>query len=468
MKTLADVARAVGAEAGDWGSKPIVDLTHDSRAVSDGWFFCCLPGLRVDGHDFAPAAMDAGAVGLLVERELPIDLPQLVVADARRAMGLAAAEVHGHPSSELCVVGVTGTNGKSSIVQLLADILDRAGRRTEIYGTLTGSRTTPESSDLQRQLAASRDRKTEAVALEVSSHALELSRVVGTRFAAAIFTNLGHDHLDFHHDMESYFLAKAKLFDPAFTDTCIINADDAYGARLLAELPHLPERRLIAYSVADAEDLRFEGATTRFRWRGHEIVLRLAGRHNVSNALAAAATAAELGVATDIVADGLCATEPVRGRFELINIGQPFTLAIDYAHTPDALAAVLSASREVTDQRVILVFGCGGDRDRDKRREMGEVAGSGADLVVVTSDNPRGEDPSSIIAEVLNGLTGQTYEVQVEPDRRVAIGFALGQAQPGDLVLIAGKGHETFQVIGDRELPFDDRQVALEELGAIT
>ena len=349
MTTLADVARAVGAEAGDWGSKPIVDLTHDSRAVSDGWFFCCLPGLRVDGHDFAPAAMDAGAVGLLVERELPIDLPQLVVADARRAMGLAAAEVHGHPSSELCVVGVTGTNGKSSIVQLLADILDRAGRRTEIYGTLTGSRTTPESSDLQRQLAASRDRKTEAVALEVSSHALELSRVVGTRFAAAIFTNLGHDHLDFHHDMESYFLAKAKLFDPAFTDTCIINADDAYGATLLAELPH-------AGTAADCllgrrrRGPTVRGPTTRFRWRGHEIVLRLAGRHNVSNALAAAATAAELGVATDIVADALCATEPVRGRFELINIGQPFTLAVDYAHTPDALAAVLSASREVTDR----------------------------------------------------------------------------------------------------------------------
>jgi UDP-N-acetylmuramoyl-L-alanyl-D-glutamate--2,6-diaminopimelate ligase len=386
-------------------------------------------------------------------------------------MGPAAAVVYDNPARELTVVGVTGTNGKSSIVQLIADIWTRAGHRAEIYGTLTGARTTPEAPDLQQRLRRSRDRRVEVVAIEVSSHALQLSRVAGTTFAAAIFTNLGRDHLDFHHDMESYFRAKASLFRPTFTDLAVVNVDDPYGRRLADEVEALDGITLAPYGLADAVGLEIDGPVSRFEWRGLPVTLQLAGRHNVSNALAAATAAAALGIDPIDIADALCGTEPVRGRFELIDVGQPFTLAVDYAHTPDALDAVLAASRQVAAGRVIVVFGCGGDRDQDKRPEMGLVVDRGADVAVVTSDNPRSEDPDAIIAAVVGGMTsgpagGPSARVIVEPDRRAAILRAVAEAGPGDLLLIAGKGHETVQVIGDTEIPFDDRQVALDALGA--
>lgn len=472
----ADVA-AIAATSGGIlrgeSSTLVVAATHDSRAVVPGTLFCCVPGTNFDGHDFASKAIEDGATALLVERSVSDRVPEIVVPDVRAAMGLAAAEVYDRPSDELTVIGVTGTNGKSSIVQLAADVWSQAGHRAEIYGTLTGARTTPEATDLQRRLRASIDRRIDTVAIEVSSHALALSRVVGTRFAAAIFTNLGRDHLDFHHDMESYFEAKAELFTARYTDLAIINVDDPYGARIASRVADADGVELVEYGLADAGDLTIDGPISRFKWRGHDVVLQLAGQHNVANALGAATAASALGLDSNDIADALCATAPVRGRFELIDIGQPFTLAVDYAHTPDALEAVLNASRQVSAGKVIVVFGCGGDRDQEKRPEMGLVVDRGADIAVVTSDNPRSEDPLAIIDAITGGMTagvgGQpASRVIVEPDRRDAIAAALAEAQAGDLVLIAGKGHEAVQLIGDQELPFDDRQVALEELGALS
>ena len=439
----------------------IVDVTHDSRTVEPGWLFCCVPGANVDGHDFAPRAVEAGAVALLVERELILDIPQIVVADVRAAMGPVAAAVHGDPARELTVVGVTGTNGKSSIVQLLVDLWRQGGTRAEIVGTLVGARTTPEATDLQRILRSAVDRRVEALAVEVSSHALALRRVAGCHFALAVFTNLTQDHLDFHPTMEDYFEAKALLFTPELSARAVVNGDDRYGRRLLerAAIPTEP------YGLADAEDLEFDGATSRFRWRGHEIVLQLAGSHNVLNAMAAARCAEVLGMEAVDIADALCATSPVRGRFEAVDAGQPFHIAVDYAHTPDALRAALVAARQVAGSgRVIVVFGCGGDRDVEKRAGMGRVAEQAADRVVVTSDNPRSEDPMAIIADILAGVADPDA-VTVEPDRQAAIDRAIAAAAPGDMVLIAGKGHETHQIIGDRTIDFDDRHAALVALG---
>ncbi len=466
--TTAQIARAIGARLTGSADVTVDAATHDSREVTKGALFCCIPGATVDGHDFVPAALDAGAAALLVERSVTDRVPELMVPDARAAMGPAAAVVYGHPSRELDVLGVTGTNGKSSVVQLLADIWNGSDRSAEIYGTLTGARTTPEATDLQRRLRETADRGREMVAIEVSSHALALDRVAGTRFAAAIFTNLGRDHLDFHQTMERYFEAKASLFDPVYTPIAVVNVDDPHGVRLADEVRTRAGIELRTYSLDDAVDLAIDGPVSRFRWRGQAVELHLAGRHNVSNALAAATAADALGIGPEAVAGALTETAPVRGRFELVDGGQPFTVAVDYAHTPDALDAVLRTSRQVTAGRVIVVFGCGGDRDQHKRPEMGLVADRGADLAVVTSDNPRGEDPVAIIDAIVAGMTSNdgtsSAEVIVEPDRRAAITAAITAAGPADLVLIAGKGHETEQIIGSERLPFDDRRIALEIL----
>jgi UDP-N-acetylmuramoyl-L-alanyl-D-glutamate--2,6-diaminopimelate ligase len=456
------VGPLVEAADTDSASTSITDATHDSRQVEAGWLYCCVPGLVVDGHDFAAQAADAGAGALLVERPLPIEIPQIEVDSVRAAIGPASAEIHGDPSTELTVVGVTGTNGKSSIVQLMADIWSQAQIPSEIVGTLVGSRTTPEGTDLQRLFRAAADRGVTAAAIEVSSHALSLHRVDATRFRAAVFTNLGRDHLDFHGTVEEYFEAKASLFTPELADHAIVNGDDPYGRRLI-DRGRLPT---VEYRLDHAEALRFERAISRFRWRGHDVVLQLAGAHNVLNALAAATTAEVLGIESADIADALCATSPVRGRFEAVDAGQPFHIAVDYAHTPDALTAALAAARQVAgERRVLVVFGCGGDRDVQKRAEMGRVAEQGADRVVVTSDNPRSEDPNAIIADILSGIDAAT--VEVEPDRQAAISLAVTQAQPGDVLLIAGKGHETYQIIGDETIEFDDRHAVLVALGVI-
>lgn len=466
--TVGDVERLLGAEVSGDPTTRLVGATNDSTAVEPGWLFCCVRGARFDGHRFAPDAVAAGAVALLVERPLDLDVPQLRVGDVRQAMGRAAALILDDPSRRLTVVGVTGTNGKSSVVQLLADIWRGDGRPADIYGTLTGARTTPEAPELQSRFAADVEAGTELVAMEVSSHALELHRVEGTHFAATIFTTLGQDHLDFHGTMDRYFEAKAKLFDPTLTPIAVVNLDDPYGVRIASRVLDTDAIELHGFRLEDAEGLVVDGPRSRFRWRGRDVVLPLAGRHNVMNALAAATAAAALGLDVDTICSALETTEPVRGRFEFVETDRPFSVAVDYAHTPDALAAVLQAGNQIVAGKVILVFGCGGDRDQEKRPRMGEVAQAEADVVIVTSDNPRGEDPSAIIDAILDGMkSGTDTEVTVEADRRRAIAIALTRAGSGDLVLVAGKGHETKQIVGDVETSFDDRQVIVEELAAI-
>ena len=356
-------------------------------------------------------------------------------------------------------VGVTGTNGKTTTVHLLQAVLQAAGRTTEVIGTLTGARTTPEAPDLQRKFAELRDAGVAAVAMEVSSHALAQHRVLGTRFAAGVFTNLSRDHLDFHHDMSAYFQAKARLFEPDLTDRGVVNLDDPQG-RLLLDAKRIPT---VGFSLDDASDLELGTTGSSFVWRGEPIHLPLVGDFNVSNALAAATAAEVSGVSPADVAAGLAAAGAVPGRFEVLDEGQPFLTVVDYAHTPDGLTHALASARLLAGaNRVLLVFGAGGDRDRSKRPEMGEAASRGADVVIITTDNPRSEDPMAIIDAVRSGVVAasDTLVVSVEPDRREAIGIAVAQARPGDVVLIAGKGHETTQTIGPRVLPFDDREVA--------
>ena len=474
-------ARLGGAE----GDPDVRAVVHDTHDVIPGSLFCCVRGARVDGHELAAGAVAAGAVALAVDHELPLAVPQVIVPDVRRAMGPLAAAFWGNPSHDLVVVGVTGTSGKTTVTHLLCPVLQASGLAPcAIIGTLSGARTTPEATDLQAMLAAERDRGSSgagvgrvavagrgAVAMEVSSHGLALHRVDGTRFAVAVFTNLSQDHLDFHHTMDDYFAAKAALFTPAFTDRAVVCSDDPRGRELLARLRGTRSGvTATAYSLADAEELTLSPAGASFRWRGAPVELALAGRFNVANALAAGAAAEALGIEPGVVARGLSAATPVPGRFEAIDGGQHFTVLVDYAHKPDALEQALRAARELVaaGRRLLVVFGCGGDRDVAKRPLMGEVATRLADDVILTSDNPRSEDPEAIIEDIRAGIpSGAGVTVAVEPDRGRAIGQALAEAGPGDVVVIAGKGHETTQTIGDTVRPFDDREVARAALAAL-
>jgi UDP-N-acetylmuramoyl-L-alanyl-D-glutamate--2,6-diaminopimelate ligase len=447
------------------GDVTVADLTLDSRAVRAGMLFACVRGAHVDGHDFAADAVAGGAVALLVERHLELDVAQIVVRDARQALGYVAAACFEHPSRDLVVVGITGTSGKTTTSNVLAAVLRLAGWPTDVYGTMSGVRTTPEAPEFQRQLAASRASRRRAVVTEVSSHALELRRVDGTRFRIAVFTNLGRDHLDLHGSVEAYFRAKARLFTPAMSDAAVVNADDTHG-RLLIDAADVPTT---AYSLSDVTDVDVGATSTRCRWRGHEVRLALGGEFNLSNALAAATAASLLGVDDGTIASGLSTARPVRGRFEPVDAGQDFTVVVDYSHKPDALESVLRTARQVAaGGRVLVTFGCGGDRDPSKRPEMGRIAAEQADVVVVTSDNPRSEDPLAIIDSIVDGVAARyRHRVCVEPDRRAAIAAVLREARAGDIVIIAGKGHETTQTIGSDVLPFDDRAVALEMLRAV-
>ena len=439
----------------------ITHMTGDSRAVRAGSLFCCVPGAQYDGHDFAPQAVAAGARALLCERELPVDVAQVVVRSVRAMMGPIASALFDNPSRSLPVLGVTGTNGKTTTVHLIAAILGAMGKTTDVIGTLSGVRTTPEAPDLQQLLARARDARRAAVAMEVSSHALAQHRVDGTRFAAAVFTNLSADHLDYHRTMEEYFRAKARLFESSFTDIAVIDVDTTYG-RLLADSVALP--RVIRSGASTVEVLSVGLAESAFRWRDQLVRLPLGGRFNVANAVLAADTVATLDVDPRDIAAALATVTPVPGRFERIDEGQPFTVLVDYAHTPDGLKRVLEAARAVVagSGRVLVVFGCGGDRDATKRPMMGAEAEAGADVVVVTSDNPRHEDPQVIVDAVLRGMNERPYAVEL--DRRRAIGLALEAATEADVVVIAGKGHEATQQIGDSFLAFDDRDVTRELL----
>lgn len=461
LRQLAEAAPGLVDRSGD---AEITGLAHDSRDVNSGDLFFCVPGSSHDGHDFASDAVDRGAAGLVVERPLSLACPQVQADSVRRAMGPISSTFYGHPSQSMVVVGVTGTNGKTTVCSLLGSVLRAAGLQTEVLGTLTGTRTTPESLDLQHQLACWRSAGLEAVAMEVSSHALHQHRVDGIRYDAAVFTNLTTDHLDYHGTVDEYFGSKARLFTPELSDRAVVNRADEYGQRLAVD-------SLIPTVGYDPRNMSVQVSSRGLvmRWRDRDVRLSLKGRFNAANALAAAETALLLGVGEPEVVAGLESAVPVPGRFETIESARPFTVVVDYAHTPDGLAQVLAAARELLagSGRLWVVFGCGGDRDSRKRPMMGRVAAELADQVIVTSDNPRSEDPDAIISDVLAGVPRQSRGVLALADRRAAIARSLAEAEDGDVVVVAGKGHETTQTVGDRVIPFDDRAVARELLAAM-
>ena len=459
------------------GPTEVRDLAYDARATHAGSLFFCVPGLTVDGHDFAPEAVASGAVALVVQRALDLDVPQLVVTDSRAAMAVAADEFFGRPTEELAVAGVTGTSGKTTTAFLLYAVLAAAGRRPALLGTIEtrvdgerrpATRTTAEAIDLQRLFREMLDAGDRSCAMEATSHGSALRRLDRVRYAVLVFTNLSRDHLDFHSDMEDYFDAKRRLFVGDDAPPAAVNVGDAYGIRLADEL-RAQGAPLLTFGLVEEADIRVESIDasspmTSLAAGGIGLRTRLRGRFNVENVLATVAAARLLEIPDDAAAAGIESVTGVPGRFESVDEGQPFTVVVDYAHKPAALANVLRAARELTAGRVICVFGCGGDRDRGKRPLMGRIASELSDLAIVTSDNPRSEDPQAIIEEIVSGME---REAEVVPGRSAAIERAIELAVPGDVVVIAGKGHERGQEIAGRVIPFDDREVAGEALRAL-
>ena len=487
-----------------WGGVEVVGSTaveitavgHDSRPVVPGSLFVCIRGLRQDGHAFIADAAARGAVAVVVERDprtlaIPPGTTVLRVRDSRVALAVAARRFFGNPSASLRVIGVTGTNGKTTTTYLAEAILSAAGRAVGLLGTIEyrcgkvtfpGERTTPESSDLQSLLRRMGALGAWAAVMEVSSHSLALHRVDGCEFDVGIFTNLTQDHLDFHGSMQAYADAKAQLFRMLGRDrrkagepAAVLNADDPWTPFMSGATT----ARVIRYGINAEADLKVREmsltlagirAVLDSSWGALEIESPLVGRHNLANILGAAGGCLHLGVSRADVREGIRNLRAVPGRFEKVEAGQPFGVVVDYAHTPDALERVLQFAREYATGRVITVFGCGGDRDRGKRPLMGEAATRLSDLVIVTSDNPRSEDPLAIIAEIQAGVkkaSGGAEGHDTITDRREAIAAALARAREGDLVVIAGKGHETYQILRDRTIPFDDRVVAREMLAGL-
>lgn len=451
----------------------VSDITHDSRAVRSGTLFVAVRGLTSDGHEFVAGAVQRGATAVAVDHELAVEVPQLIVPHTRRALAPLSACVFGDPSRHMHVIGVTGTNGKTTVAHMLESIARGAGLRVGIVGTvgarIAGSpvpvpRTTPEASDLQRLLAQMVEAGCSVAAIEVSSHALELNRADAVEFRAVGFTNLSQDHLDFHRDMDAYYRAKAQLFTPGRADVAVINVGDPAGKRL-AEESGIPVRTV---GTEVGADYRYEvgdesvgGSTFSFttqEW-SKVVTIPMAGAFNVTNAAVAAGLADVAGFGPDAIVAGLGGVAVVPGRWERVDEGHPFAVVVDYAHTPEAVAQVIESARRLTAGRVIVVVGAGGDRDREKRPKMGAAA-SAADLAVITSDNPRSEDPESIVRAVAAGAEGSAAVVLEEPDRRAAIQRAVAEARPGDVVLVLGKGHETGQEIAGIVHPFDDRAEA--------
>ncbi len=485
---------------GDLGVE-IVHITDDSRRVQAGSLFVALKGGQVDGHEFVAKAVSGGAAGVVVQRDLaactPVPsaaagaraVPALRVADTRRALGLLASRLYGDPSARLTMIGVTGTNGKTTVTYLCRAVLEAAGKRVGLLGTvayligaeqLPAPHTTPEAAEFQRLLRKMVDAEMDAVVMEVSSHALALDRTVGCEFDVAVYTNLTQDHLDFHADMDDYFEAKLRLFRQLGTPgskrgpkRAIVNLDDPRGERVrdACAVPvwtysiRLPSDIRAEQVELSLEGTRFVAATPQGRF---EVSSRLVGEHNVYNLLAAIGVGLHEGLSPGTIQQGIQAVPNIPGRFERVEAGQDFTVVVDYAHTEDALIRLLAAARTLKTGRIITVVGCGGDRDRGKRPKMGRAAAVGSDVVFLTSDNPRTEDPQAIVQEVETGVreavgrkdTAPGFRYEVLPDRRRAIEAAVREAKKGDIVLIAGKGHEDYQIVGTQRHHFDDREVA--------
>ncbi len=489
MKNLQAIVSGLDCATVGQLDKQIASVEYDSRNARPGSLFCCLRGVNTDGHEYAEAAIASGATAILVDHRLDLDgVTQVICENTRWAMGKVAASFYDHPCDSLKVIAVTGTNGKTSTTYCLEGIFRETSQLAGVIGTIEirigqqvikAVRTTPESPDLQRILAQMVSDGVEMAAMEVSSHAIELDRHRGCRFDAAIFTNLSQDHLDFHGSMEDYFSSKSKLFTDGDVQKesfiSAIGTSDDWSDRL-ADVAQGKVVRFGTRSGADvlATELAPQPSSSSFEleYRGEKVgtaedrwVVPLGGTIGTTNALGAIAVSHELGIEFDDIKVGLAGITAVPGRMQPVDAGQPFAVIVDYAHTPEALEAVLRDSQKLTEGRVICVFGCGGDRDRDKRPKMGNAVDRYSDLSVVTSDNPRGEDPLLIINDIMVGM-GREHVV-IEPDRRRAITLALTEAVSGDLVLIAGKGHEVGQTIAGNTIPFDDTLVAVEALGGL-
>jgi len=476
-QTVAGLAEVVGGELRGDGTAVVGDVTHDSRDAGPGVMFAAIRGFRVDGHSYAVGAAAQGAP-LLVERWIDVEAPQIKVADSRLGLALVAAAVNGYPSERMAVVGITGTNGKTTITYMIEAIAGAAGRKAGRIGT-TGvaiagvpievARTTPEASDLQRLLSEMAEVGVEVAAIEVSSHALELHRATGIHFTIGAFTNLTQDHLDFHGTMEDYFAAKAKLFDGR-ADQAVIWIDDPKGAELAASTAG----EVVTVGFSEAADVR--GMDPRpglisstvmvdFGDVAVPIEIRPGGDFNIPNGLMAGAIAWTLGIGSAAITGGLASIRAIPGRLEAVEMGQPFVVLVDYAHTPGSIESVVGAARALSNGTIISVIGAGGDRDVAKRPMMGAAAAA-ADIAIITSDNPRSEDPEVIVSQVLAGTVGLGATVYAEADREAAIVRALNLAMPDDVVLILGKGHEQGQELAGRTIPFDDREVASRHLAA--
>ena len=446
-------------------SGPTVDIrgiSQDSRSVKPGDLFVCVRGGTFDGNAFIGEAVRNGAVAVLTDASgvaVPADVCVVTVSNVREAVGFFAREIYGRPNESLTVVGVTGTNGKTSTSVILGSIFEAQGHSTRVFGTLSGEKTTPEAIDVYARLRQCVEDGITHVVMEVSSHALDQGRVNGIEFAAGVFTNLSRDHLDFHGTMENYFAAKAKLFAAGMSRQGIVNRDDTYG-QLLKDVGAIP---LSTFSIDDARDVHVDINHVAFKWNDLKIDVPMGGEFTLLNTLAAITTAHHLGISADAIVRGCAALRPVSGRFESVPTAFGFGVVVDYAHTPDGLKSVLESVRTMREGRTIVVFGCGGDRDGGKRPHMGAVAKECADVVVVTSDNPRNESPESIIEQILEGISDLTDVVTVV-ERAEAIRYAISVARRGDIVVIAGKGHETTQDIKGVKSPFSDVEQARQAL----
>lgn len=446
-----------------FGDPEVARVVHDSRMVREGDLFCCIKGANTDGHLHAKAAVEAGAIAVLSEKVISLRVPVVLVDSVRETMPNFASKLVGDPSHELQVVGVTGTNGKTSVVSLLAGILRKEDCRVETIGTLNAGLTTPEAPELQRQLREYIKDNVEVVAMEVSSHSLVQHRVDAVSFSSVAFTNLSRDHLDYHSSMEEYYAAKKRLFKRGFSKKSVISIDDEYGLQQANDA--VSEGLQVEKVSTKGINASFDKDSAAFDWRGERVLMPIGGPFVVANALVAAELAFQLGFEVPVISKALAVAEQVPGRFEVLKLKENLNAIVDYAHTPEALEELLKGCRKIVSGRIILIFGCGGNRDSGKRFLMGRTAELWADLKIVTSDNPRNEDPMQIISDVLLGMTGK--DLIIEEDREAAIRTALISAKKDDLVVLAGRGHEEFQEVEGKKVPFSDKSVLLSCVGEL-